>query len=102
MAEYTVTTANGIDFGATGTAGILQNVRTILSTIAFSCPMERDFSWSPPLDEPMAVQMAKMTSRIISAVKQYEPRAEVLQVTFAEEPENGTLIPTVRINVQEV
>lgn len=97
--EYMVTSELGpIDFGAAGFKEILQNARMILTTVAFSCPLDRDFAWSQDLlDAPIGIVQAKMTARIVEAFKKYEPRAVVTQVSYQGEALNGTLKPIVRV-----
>jgi len=85
-----------IDFGATGVAEILQNIRMILATVEFSCPMDRDFAWNPDVDAPINIVQAKLAARIVEAVKKYEPRAQVTQVTFQGDL-NGVLRPVVKV-----
>jgi phage baseplate assembly protein W len=102
MGEYEVTDElNGIDFGATGAKEILQNVRMILATVAFSCPMDRDFAWSPDIDAPIQVAQARLTARLVEAIQTYEPRAQVIEVTYQGEPLNGLLKPKVRVRVND-
>lgn len=101
--EYTVTGNDSlIDFGATGVKEILQNVRMILATVKFSCPMDRDFAWDPSgLDGPINLIQTKMTARIIAAIRKYESRAQVVQVLYQGEELNGVLKPVVRVRVDD-
>ncbi len=101
MAEYTIFEMSAIDFNPSRTAEIIQNVKMILFTPAFSCPLFRDFAWTPPLDDPIPIQKAKAGARIISGIKAFEPRATVVQVTFKSDDQNGRLLPIVRIRVEE-
>lgn len=98
--EYEVTTLNKIDFGATGVAEILQNVAFILSTPAFSCPLDRAFAWEPEVDMPMTpAEQARLIARIMDAIQIYEPRAEVISVSFQNDPMNGVMKPVVRVRI---
>lgn len=101
--EYEVTDElTGIDFGATGVKEILQNIRMILATPEFSCPMDRNFSWSPDIDSPLPVAQARITARLVEAIQTYEPRAEVTDISFQDsEPLNGMLKPRVRVRIRE-
>lgn len=101
MSEYDVTAdLSKIDFGATGVKEILQNVRMILATCAFSCPLDRDFAWDPDiLDAPINIAQAKLTSRIVAAIRKYEPRVQVTSVSFQGDGLNGVLKPVVRVRV---
>ncbi len=99
--DYDVTSnLNTIDFGATGVKEILQNVRMILATPAFSCPLDRGFAWNTDiLDAPINVVQAKLAARIIDAIKKYEPRVEVTDVAFQTDGLNGILKPIVKVRV---
>lgn len=100
--EYEVTTTRkGIDFGATGVNEILQNVWMILSTVQYSCPLDRAFAWSPEVDAPLPVAQARTTARLIAAIRQYEPRAEVVEVTYKADPMNGKLNPVVKVRIAD-
>ncbi|ABO49753.1 GPW/gp25 family protein [Desulforamulus reducens MI-1] len=90
-----------LDFGASGTKEILQNVRMILATPKFSCPMDRDFAWDPDvLDAPMNIVQGKIAQRLVEAIRKYEPRAEIVDVSF-EGDINGTFKPVVRVRVAD-
>lgn len=102
MGEYVVTDElKRIDFGATGVAEVLQNVAFILATPVFSCPMDRDFGWEPDLDAPIQIAQARMGARIIEAIQRYEPRAQVVSVSFEGDGLNGRLRPVVRVRVED-
>lgn len=93
--------SSGVDFGATGMDEILQNVRTILTTIKGTVPLDRAFGIDQsPLDSPGLIARAKMTPIIIKAIKSYEPRVNVLSVTYTED-EQGRLSPIVNIELAE-
>ena len=94
------TNQRGIDFAATGAQEILQNVWMILSTFQYSCPLARDFAWSPEeLDAALPVTQARTSARLIAAIRQYEPRAEVVEITYKVDPINGNLNPVVKVRI---
>lgn len=100
--EYDVTAdLTQIDFGATGIAEILQNVKTILATPEYSCVMNRGFAWSPDIDAPINIAQAKQTARIVSAIKKYEPRAQVVSVSYQGDALNGVLKPVVKVRIPD-
>lgn len=99
--QYEVTTLNEIDFGATGVKEVLQNVAFILSTVAYSCPMDRSFGWIPDLDSPINLAKATNAARIIQAIQENEPRAIVEEVRFEVDGLNGKLNPIVRVRIDE-
>lgn len=83
---------------------ILQNVRTILSTVKYSVPLDREFGLSAEyLDKPIPVAEASMASDIMTTLKKYEPRVEVTGITFSGD-DTGSLVPklTIRIPSLEV
>lgn len=99
---YEVTTdLKRIDFGATGVAEILQNVAFILATPQFSCPLARDFAWSPDVDAPINIAQARAAAKITEAIRLYEPRAEVTQISFRGDALNGQLIPVVKVRIAD-
>ncbi|CAJ1003871.1 GPW/gp25 family protein [Brevibacillus aydinogluensis] len=101
--EYEVTTkSKGIDFGATGVKEILQNVWMILSSPQFSCPLDRAFAWSAEdVDMPIPVAQARMTARLIDAIRRYEPRVEVVGVTYQPDHLGGRLNPVVKVRIAD-
>jgi len=99
--EVDVTTEfNSIDFGASGAKEILQNVRMILDTPEFSAPMNRGFAWNPLVDAPVNIAQAKITARLVVAIRKYEPRAKVTKVSFHGD-QNGLLKPVVRVMIND-
>ncbi|KHF27333.1 hypothetical protein LR68_03880 [Anoxybacillus sp. BCO1] len=90
-----------IIFDATGVQEVLQNVAFILSTMMYSCPMDRGFGWNPDLDLPIDVAKAMSASKIVQAIQENEPRAIVEEIFFEEDHMNGVLKPIVRVSVHE-
>jgi phage baseplate assembly protein W len=78
---------------------IMQNVRMIISTTAGSVPLAREFGvdFSEYVEAPVQIAKAKVTADIVKAISLYEPRAEVMEVTYSGDIASGQLIPTVRI-----
>ena len=104
--KYTVTLGGAVDFApANETAEILQNVRTILTTLIGSVPMYRVFGLDWELiDIPYPVARALVQSAVIEAIESYEPRARVESVTFDETVPNvmdGILRPRVIVSIGE-
>lgn len=101
MAIVVDSTPAGMDFGATGWAEITQNVKTILTTMIGTVPLDRAFGIDiSPLDSPTAVTRAQMTPIIIEAVETFEPRVVVDEVRYLED-EQGTLLPSVTLSLAE-
>ncbi len=78
---------------------VIQNVRTILTTIKYSIPLDREFGIDGTvIDLPINVAKAKMTNEIFQGIKRYEPRAVIESINFDGE-ETGRLIPTVGVSI---
>ena len=80
---------------------VLQNVRTILSTIKYEIPLNRQFGMDGSIiDLPIQQAQAKWSAEIFSQVKQYEPRAIIESISFTAELD-GKLVPTVEVRINE-
>lgn len=78
---------------------VLQNVRTILSTVKYSVPLDREFGISgTAVDLPMPQAKAVLSVEIFTAVKRYEPRAIIQSINFTGE-ETGKLVPTLEVRI---
>ena len=78
---------------------VIQNIKTLLSTMKFTVPLDRNLGIiADALDEPMPVAMAKISSDVIDAISEYEPRAKVTQISFDGDID-GKLIPRLRIEI---
>lgn len=91
-----------IDFAPnTVVAEVMQNVRTILSTIKYDIPLNRQFGMDGAIiDMPIHQAQAKWSAEIFAQVKQYEPRASIEAITFTAGLD-GKLIPTVEVRINE-
>lgn len=102
--EYDITgTLEKVDFGPQDVLKeVMQNVKTIITTTKFSVPLDRNFGLAGlALDMPIQVARARLSSEIVSAIRQYEPRCQVLSVSFSGDGMDGFLIPTVRVRILE-
>ena len=101
---YTVSSTDlkDVDFAPQSeVAEILQNVRTIISTVKYDIPLDRQFGIDGAVvDLPMPEAEAKLSQEIFQAIKQYEPRAIIESINFTAEL-NGKLIPTVEVSINE-
>lgn len=81
-------------------AVIKRNVAFILSTYKFSCPMSRDFGLEAKfIDKPNRQAESYARDEIEQAVKTYEPRAEIDEISFTYE--NGKMYPVVVLKEAE-
>ena len=96
-------TANleGVDFAPkTELLEIIQNVKTIITTVMGSIPLDRDIGVDiSVLDNPVP-SVARLTSSIIDAVERYEPRVKVVKVVYKGDAEGGIVRPIVRVAIR--
>ncbi|MGG1638236.1 GPW/gp25 family protein [Paenibacillus sp. NRS-1760] len=87
-----------INFAPSPSEELIQNVRTILSTLQGSVPIERDFGIdSSIIDEPIQIAKARLTSLIYEAITKYEPRVNIELIEFEDDLFNGILVPIVHL-----
>ncbi len=80
---------------------VLQNIAIILSTRQLSVPLYRDFGLPMQfIDKPMAVARPLLIAEIKDAITEYEPRANVLNITFEDEAP-GKLIAIVEVEITD-
>ena len=91
-----------IDFApATVAEEVLQNVRTIISTIKYSVPMDREFGIDGAVvDHPINIAKAHLSNEIFRAVRRYEPRAVIESIEFNGD-DSGRLTPTIKVSINE-
>lgn len=78
---------------------ILQNVRTILATTKGTIPLDREFGIDGSvIDMPTMQAQACLTNEIFQAIRRYEPRVSIDNITFDGEI-SGKLIPKVVITI---
>lgn len=80
---------------------VLQNIAVILATPKGSVPLYRTFGLAQDfLDRPMSAAKVMMIAAVKEAVEEWEPRAQVTDVTFQEDVTvPGQLIPTVEVDI---
>lgn len=79
---------------------VLQNVAIILSTPKFSVPLDRGLGLAQRfIDKPIQTAQAILVSEVLDAIEEYEPRAEVENVSFIMGSRPGALIPVVEVNI---
>lgn len=82
---------------------VLQSVAIILATPKGSVPLCRDFGLDQrALDKPLPVAKVLLVSAIREAIGRWEPRAEVTDISFSQDPgQPGLLIPTVEVEIKD-
>lgn len=100
--DLLVGSLDAVDFAPqTQALEIIQNCQTILSTTKFSVPLDRDFGVDANyVDAPLLSAKAKAESEIFAALKKYEPRVTVKQITWNADIE-GVLRAKVKVVINE-
>lgn len=82
---------------------VLQNVAIILSTWQQTVPLYRGFGLSRrSIDKPIPIAKPLLVADVQEAVSEFEPRANVLSVTFeVDKSVPGKLIPTVEVEIND-
>lgn len=99
-----------IVIGATGLAGLAQEVRTVITTRKGSVPLDRDFgiAWDV-IDSPIGSVLPSYIADVAVQIETYVPRVEVLSVEYqpasggdaAKEAADGLLRPVVTVRVRK-
>lgn len=103
MADYDVPLSKNliIDYSAAGATAILQNVAMIFSSVANTCPMDREFAWDGSvLDRPENLVQSLFAALMVSALKKYEPRASLVHL-LRTGGTDGTAEWTIRVRINE-
>ena len=105
MSSYKVSAGESmpLQLGAEDTVtSVLQAIKMILTTPKGTVPMYRDFGITMDfldLPGPAAEQRARMDIR--EAIEEWEPRAEVKDITLLRDGISGKLTPTVEVEIIE-
>ena len=89
MNELIIDTApQQIIIGATGDDELMQNVRIIVSTFAYSVRFDVPFADEGGyIDSPLPLATAQRIAGLAEAIETYEPRLSVKSITFANDPD---------------
>jgi phage baseplate assembly protein W len=101
--DYTMADFAKIDFGAAGEKEILQNVYRLILTPKYSVPLDRLMGFeSNVVDTPISETPEILIAEVLDVVHHYEPRVEILDVSFSGDPENAKLVPTLKLGIRNV
>ncbi len=79
---------------------VLQNVAVLISSPKFSVPLDRGLGLAQRfIDKPIQTAQPILISEVIEAVQEYEPRAQIDNVTFELGERPGALIPIVEVTI---
>lgn len=91
--------------GAKGLADIQQCLRIIVSTFAFSVPLDRAFaSTGSFIDAPAPHAVAARIAQLTVAIEKYEPRVKVSSIDLQPDPValmDGKVYPVISFTVKE-
>lgn len=104
--EITLTpSAPPLIIGATGMDEITQNIRMIITTLAYSTPLDRGFaSTGSFIDAPSPYEVARKVAELTEAIEAKEPRVRVLGISYATTPESemqGRVYPKISFELRE-
>ena len=91
--------------GATGHEAIAQNIRVIVTTLAFSVALDRAFANTGSfIDAPTPHAVALKIAELTEAIEAQEPRVTVTGIRFApraDEMQAGRLFPVITYRVKD-
>ena len=80
---------------------VLQNISMILETVKNTVPLNRDFGLSSRfLDMPTPAAEAVLVSELYDAIEEYEPRAEIVNITFEKDELTGKELPRLEVEIK--
>ena len=82
---------------------ILQNIHLILTTRKGTIPMYREFGLDMDfVDKPIPVAETLMASRVKTALDEFEPRAEFVDIDFEHSKDAfGAMIPILEVEIED-
>jgi phage baseplate assembly protein W len=94
-----------INFAPTGVEEeVLQNVRTLITTLKYSVPLDRDLGIDAVfLDRPAPDAMARLRVQIAEEIRKYEPRANVKVIEFRNHETDapaGEFYPVLQVEIK--
>jgi phage baseplate assembly protein W len=91
-----------IDFGAIAYKEIFQNVKTILATPIYSAALERLLGVDQNIVDLPVDKAAEATVAILDALYFWEPRVEVINISFETDLISGRLGVKLQLNIRNV
>lgn len=92
--------------GATGLEAIKQNIRMIVTTLAYTVPLDRSFAHVGAfIDAPTPHAVARSIALLTHAIEEQEPRVTVLSITYPQKnitpAINGCIYPVIRFALKQ-
>lgn len=106
MPELTLSPAvSPLIIGATGMDAIVQNIRIIVTTLAYSTPLDRAFaSTGSFIDAPTPYAVARKVAELTEAIEAKEPRVRITSITYSPTVGNemqGRVYPKIHFVLKE-
>ena len=80
---------------------VIQNVKTILTTIQGTVPLDRDFGIdSEVIDKPVNVIRPLIVKEVTEKLAKYEPRVKFISMLWDGAGSEGRIVPTVRVAIK--
>jgi phage baseplate assembly protein W len=98
----TMTGLEVIDFGAISYKEVFQNVKTILATPLFTAALERTLGLDNTIVDRPINDAAAVTVAILTAVNAWEPRCQVMNISFEADAINGHLVVLLQLDIRNV
>ncbi len=90
--------------GATGLEAVKQNIRVIVTTLAWSVALDRGFANTGSfIDAPTPCAVARKIAELTEAIEAKEPRVNVESIRFAARPSDaaqGRLYPIIIFSIR--
>ena len=103
--ELTVSPGRKIVIGAQGMEAIMQNIATIVTTLACSVPFARGFATGGAfIDSPSPHAVGAKMAELAEAIEQREPRVKVQRIAFDADAAgctDGRLCPRITFTLRE-
>ena len=81
---------------------VLQDLAVLFATKKGTVPMYREFGLDMKfIDMPMNAAKTVLMAEVIEAVGKYEPRAQIVSVSFEPDTVTGTATPRVEVKIIE-
>lgn len=81
---------------------IIQNVKLLLGSKKYDIPLSRKMGLDAScIGKPLPVAEMLLYQNVADMLEEYEPRAELIDITFESDNEHGVLIPIVEVEIED-
>lgn len=79
---------------------IAQNLFVLLTTLKGSVPLDRNFGLNQKfIDKPISAAQQLLIAEIYDTVEKYEPRVEIVDISFDSDSLSGILFPVLEVKI---